>query len=88
VDQYWKLQNNAWHQLTGATFAGNQVTFTLVDGADDGDGTVVDPGAPAVLAAAAPSAVVIAPRSPAEGDLLLRIDLVVQPAYPRMHPRI
>ena len=56
VTQYWKLQNNAWHQLTGATFSGNQVTFTLVDGGpDDADGTangtIVDPGAPATPAA-------------------------------------
>jgi hypothetical protein len=53
VAQYWKLQNGAWHQLTDATFAGNQVSFTLVDGGpDDADatanGTIVDPGAPAV----------------------------------------
>ena len=56
VTQDWKLQNNAWHQVTGATFSGNQVTFTLVDGGpDDADGaangTIVDPDAPATLVA-------------------------------------
>jgi hypothetical protein len=60
VSQYWKLQNNAWHQLVGATFSGNQVTFTLVDGGpDDADGnatngTIVDPGAPATPGGVSP----------------------------------
>jgi hypothetical protein len=29
VTEYWKLQNNTWHQVTGATFAGNQVRRVL-----------------------------------------------------------
>lgn len=58
VTQYWKLQNNAWLQVIGATFSGNQVTFTITDGGpQDADGnatngTIVDPGAPAVTSAA------------------------------------
>jgi hypothetical protein len=71
VTQYWKLQNNAWHQLTGATFSGNQVTFTITDGGpEDADGnatngTIVDPGAPAVtgaLGSPAPAAIIGTPR--------------------------
>jgi hypothetical protein len=71
VTQYWKLQNNAWHQLAGATFSGNQVTFTIADGGpEDADGnatngTIVDPGAPAVTGAPgspAPAAIIGTPR--------------------------
>ncbi len=58
VTQYWKLHGNAWYQLTGVTFSGNDVIFTLVDGGpDDADGaangTIVDPGGPAIAALAA-----------------------------------
>ncbi len=54
---YWKFQNGTWTQVLGATFNGNQVTFTLTDGGfGDADGslngTIVDPGAPGVAAAA------------------------------------
>jgi len=54
VDQYWKYQAGAWSQFEGAAISGNVVTLTLVDGgAGDSDGlangTIVDPGGPAVL---------------------------------------
>jgi hypothetical protein len=54
--QYWKLQNNAWHQVAGVTASGNTLTFTLVDGGpDDADhtanGTIVDPGAAGLVTA-------------------------------------
>jgi hypothetical protein len=52
VDAYFKYHNNTWSQFAGASFAGSQVTLTLVDGgAGDADGiangVIVDPGAPA-----------------------------------------
>jgi hypothetical protein len=53
VTAYWKLQNNAWSQLAGATFLGNQVSLALTDGGTgDADhaanGIITDPGAPAI----------------------------------------
>jgi hypothetical protein len=57
VTKYWKLQNGAWLQVANATFTGNQIIFTLHDGQagdEDGqaNGTIVDPGAPAIIVAA------------------------------------
>ena len=57
VDQYWKYQGGAWSQFAGAAISGHVVTLTLVDGgAGDSDGaangTIVDPGGPAVVDAA------------------------------------
>jgi hypothetical protein len=54
VAQYWKLQHGVWTQLTDATINGNDVRFTLTDGGvGDADGvangTIVDPGGPAVV---------------------------------------
>lgn len=86
VDEYWKLQNDAWYQLTDATIAGDTITFTLTDGgtgdADNtANGTIVDPGGPAVVQPAPPSPeppspapptpalVVLTQPSPAEQEL-------------------
>jgi hypothetical protein len=56
VTDLWKLQHDAWAQLAGAAFAGNQVTYTVVDGGiGDADGvangTIVDPAAPGIRTA-------------------------------------
>ena len=53
VNEVWKLQHDAWILLPGAAFAGNQVTYTVVDGGlGDADGvangTIVDPAAPGI----------------------------------------
>lgn len=57
--QYWKFMAaiGTWNVLPGAVVDDNQVRFTLVDGGTgDGDGmangTIIDPGGPAVTAAA------------------------------------
>lgn len=53
--EYWKFQNGEWFPLTDAAFDGNMLTLTLTDGglgdaSGVADGTIVDPGAPAVRA--------------------------------------
>jgi hypothetical protein len=53
---YWKLQHAAWLQYPGAAINGQEITLTLTDGGAgdaDGkaDGTIVDPGGPAVPSA-------------------------------------
>jgi len=48
---YWRLENGAWFQFTGATVSGNRVTFELTDnGTGDtnpDDNRITDPGSPA-----------------------------------------
>lgn len=63
---YFKFQSGVYTQVPSATFSGNQVKFTLTDGGfGDSDstinGTIVDPGGPATLSAAA-TAVPALPR--------------------------
>lgn len=50
VNALWKRQHGAWTELTGATFAGNIITFHLTDGGDSDSvsGQITDPAAPAV----------------------------------------
>ncbi len=50
VNQFWKHQNGAWTEVTGATISGTQVAYDLTDGAPgDADltenSTIVDPSA-------------------------------------------
>ena len=61
--QYWKCQNGQWVNCTsllGDDDGDNVLTLTITDGglgdADGVNGTIVDPGGPAVAVAAAPAA--------------------------------
>lgn len=69
LSRYFKFNGTAWSDATSlASFADNVVTLTLTDGGagdEDGvaNGVIVDPGGPAVVAAAAvPTAIVLDPR--------------------------
>jgi len=60
ANSYWKLDpdTSTWSQFADASSSGNQLSLTLTDGgAGDADGSangvIVDPGAPAVVAARA-----------------------------------
>jgi hypothetical protein len=51
VNQYWKLQNNAWIRMSSAVITGNVIVLSIMDGGlGDADGlangVIVDPGAP------------------------------------------
>ncbi|MBW1637076.1 MAG: Ig-like domain-containing protein, partial [Deltaproteobacteria bacterium] len=51
--RYYKVNDNGFHEFSGAVFSGNRVTLTIRDGGDgdsDGmaNGVIVDPGGPAV----------------------------------------
>lgn len=55
AQEYWKFQDGEWFQID-ATFDGRTVTFELCDGgtgdaSGEANGTIVDPGGPAVRAA-------------------------------------
>jgi predicted outer membrane repeat protein len=56
VNQMWKIDDGAWTKINAATFAGNTVTYTIVDGGaldldGDVDGSIYDPVAAGVGAA-------------------------------------
>jgi uncharacterized delta-60 repeat protein len=57
--QYYKYKNGGYFPLPGVTLSGNTATFTLTDGGigdSDGvaDGTIIDPGGPAIVVVTPP----------------------------------
>jgi hypothetical protein len=55
VDEYLKLHDGTWTAFPGASFDGDTVTLSLVDGGagdddDTADGVIIEPGGPATLA--------------------------------------
>ncbi|XAH23520.1 IPTL-CTERM sorting domain-containing protein [Xylophilus sp. GW821-FHT01B05] len=80
--QYWKFGPTAanttphWYAFPGAVISGNTVTLTIVDGGlgdDDlrANGTVVEPGGPALVAAAVGAGATAIPTLSEWGRLLL-----------------
>jgi len=65
--QYWKYESQGYYQIPNVTVTGNKITFTLTD--DDGDGTILDPGAVGlpVVVSNQPTAPASAPSSSGGG---------------------